>query len=421
MRWFSSISGNSEKMAVVLSRTIDMAGGLAFLKLVSTHASKADMGAYLLATSIVALLLTVSFSALSQGVLRNVSDYKKSGELPQRYTAALIGFMLSAPLYAWLALSFIQALGVSDTLSPYIFLIVIWVASDALKTLNSSVAAALRQRYLIAAASALDYSVKLGAIGFCILGGQLDTSMIILIMASASATVGLFIILMQNEILAKTNINICINTLKEALHFSWPMIIWGGFGWAQNMSGRWVLEIYMGAESVASFGLIATIGSLPVNALFGVVVTYIQPILYEVESKQPGKSINHINRTLKIISPSLLSILLISYMFQSQIIDFAASNAYREDAIYLPLVVGAVILSSIGSTMSYFALAKKKASSLLLANILPGLLSIALGIVLVPSLGLKGAFMAMAASHLLSFLLHALNFQRNFKNIVIKS
>lgn len=192
MRWFSSVSGKSEKIAVLLGRAIDIAGGLVFLKLISTHASKADMGTYLLATSIVALLLTVSFSALSQGILRNVSDYLKKGELPKRYTAALIGYLIAAPFYAWLALNLINVLGISNALAPYIYLIVIWVVSDALKTLNTSVAAALRQRYLIAAASVLDYSIKLCAIGFCILGGKLNTAMIILIMASASATVCLF-------------------------------------------------------------------------------------------------------------------------------------------------------------------------------------------------------------------------------------
>lgn len=405
MRWFSSISGNSEKMAVVLSRAIDMAGGLAFLKLVSTHASKADMGAYLLATSIVALLLTVSFSALSQGVLRNVSDYKKSGELPQRYTAALMGFMLSAPLYAWLALSFIQALGVSDTLSPYIFLIVIWVASDALKTLNSSVAAALRQRYLIAAASALDYSVKLGAIGFCILGGQLDTSMIILIMASASATVGLFFVLMQKKIQAKTNIELCVKTLKEAMHFSWPMMIWGAFGWAHNMSSRWIIEYYQGVEAVASFGVLTTIGSLPVNALFGLIITYLQPIIYELEANKRGSSIQLINSTIKITTFIIIIAIIASALFHSEIITLVADEKYIIHSIYLPWIIGSISLSSIGSTMSYIILAQKKGASLIMANTLPGALNIILGLILIPLYQTEGAFFSLIATHMVMFML----------------
>jgi O-antigen/teichoic acid export membrane protein len=416
MRWFASVSGKSEKIAVLLSRAIDMAGGLVFLKLISTHASKADMGTYMLATSIVALLLTVSFSAISQGVLRNVSDYLNQGELPQRYTAALIGYLITAPLYAWLALNLIKALGISDVLSPYIFLIVIWVASDALKTLNTSVAAAMRQRYLIAAASALDYCIKLAAIGFCILEGRLNTTMIILIMAFASATVGLFFIAIQKTFLTKTSFSIFTNTIKQATHFAWPMMIWGAFGWAQSMSGRWIVEKYLGAESVASLGVITTIGSLPVNAIFGVVITYVQPIIYEIESKKIGSSRQYINKIIKIIAPILMAMLFVSCVYHYEIITIATSQKYGDVSGYLPVVVGSVILSSIGSALSYVTLAKKRTSSLLIANTLPGFLSIVLGFLLIPKFGLSGAVATVAVSHLLSFLLLVVNHQKQIKS-----
>lgn len=410
MRWFSSISGNSEKIAVLLSRAIDMVGGLIFLKLISTHASKADMGTYLLATSVVALLLTVSFSALSQGVLRNVSEYLKSGELRKRYTAVLIGYLITAPVYALLALNLIEALGISKSLSQYIYLIVIWVASDALKTLNTSVAAAMRQRYLIAASSVLDYSVKLGGIGLCIHGGNLDTTMIIVIMTAASATVGLFFILTQKGFLGRTNFSLCITTLKEAAHFAWPMVIWGAFGWAQNMSSRWIIEYHQGVESVAAFGVLTTVGSLPVNALFGVVITYIQPIIYELETNKPGSSLLFLKKTIKKIAPVFLTIIGVSIFFHQQIISLVTSAKYADLSQHLPWIVTAVTLSSIGSTLSYFALARKKGSTLIVANTLPGLFNLILGFILIPRYQVEGAIIAMVISHLMLFFLLAHSF-----------
>lgn len=404
MRWFSSVSGKSEKIAVLLGRAIDIAGGLVFLKLISTHASKADMGTYLLATSIVALLLTVSFSALSQGILRNVSDYLKKGELPKRYTAALIGYLIAAPFYAWLALNLINVLGISNALAPYIYLIVIWVVSDALKTLNTSVAAALRQRYLIAAASVLDYSIKLCAIGFCILGGKLNTAMIILIMASASATVCLFFILVQKKLLTKTSFVLYLNTLKESAHFAWPMMIWGAFGWAQNMSSRWIIEYHLGIESVAAFGVLTTVGSLPVNALFGIVVTYIQPIIYEQESRTAGSSLPFLKKTLKQITPIISAIVLMAALFHHPLISMIASEKYASISKFLPWIVGAVALNSIGGMLSYYVIAQKNASALIIANTIPGLASIIFGIILIPRYDVIGAIASMVISHCLSFL-----------------
>lgn len=411
MGWFSSVSGKSEKIAVLVSRAIDMAGGLIFLKLISTHASKADMGSYLLATSIVALLLTVSFSALSQGVLRNISDYRKNGELNKRYTAALLSYLLIAPVYAWLALHLFELLGFGKTISQYIPLITLWIASDALKTLNTSVASAMRQRYLIAAASVLDYTVKLGGIAYCIYGGNLSTSLIIAMMSTSSVVVGLFFILMQKKFLTKSSFSLCLATLKDSAHFAWPMIIWGTFGWAQNMSSRWIIEYHLGVESVATFGVLTTVGSLPVNALFGIVVTYIQPIIYELEARKSGSSLPFLKKTILQITPVLLLLIVISTIFNQQIISLVANEKYKEASKYLPLIVTSVTLSSIGTTLSYFILAQRKGSKLIISNITPGFLCFILGLYLIPKFEIQGAIFTLATSHLALFLLLFYNFK----------
>lgn len=105
------------------------------------------------------------------------------------------------------------------------------------------------------------------------------------------------------------------------MHFAWPMIVWGAFGWAQNMSSRWIIEKYQGVEAVAAFGIITAVGTLPVNALFGVIVTYMQPIIYEHESKVAGSSLPFLKNTLRQAAPIFSTIILISILFHQQIIS----------------------------------------------------------------------------------------------------
>ena len=81
---------SSEQVAVLVGRGVDAAGGLIFLKMLSALANKSDVGRYMLASSYLALVLVISFSALDQGLLRNVTEYRKQSSLASRYSAMLV-------------------------------------------------------------------------------------------------------------------------------------------------------------------------------------------------------------------------------------------------------------------------------------------------------------------------------------------
>jgi O-antigen/teichoic acid export membrane protein len=68
--------------------------------------------------------------------------------------------------------------------------------------------------------------------------------------------------------------------ISHILVFSWPFMAGNVFGWAQQSSGRWALEMYATTENVGLFSVLSQIGYAPLQIIIGLVVSFITPILF---------------------------------------------------------------------------------------------------------------------------------------------
>lgn len=403
----------SEKMGVVLARLIDAMGSLAFLKLLSLLAPKDEVAKYLLASSLVAFMLTVSYSALDQGILRNVAEYRQQGVLSTRYSAMLGAYLCSAGVLAYLVLSLIGAWGGMGAVQGLKAPLALWLACDAVKNLNNAVASALRQRLRTAGSSLIEHGVKLLALWAAWRTGSIAASEMVLLIAAASACASAFMVIRQRDLLTRFAMADVVVPIKEALHFSWPMILWGVFGWFQNMSNRWFIEAFLDLRTVAEYGIISSIATFPVTALFGVVVIYIVPILYEKEASQPGQAKVFVRKMALSLIPVCLLMTLVAYAGNGWIVSVLASAKYADKAYCLPILTAAASLNYLGSILTYAVYAKRRVAALLVANTLPGLLGLTLGYVLVREYGFEGAVWSYAASNALTCLLYIRVFMKH--------
>lgn len=400
----------SEKVAVLLGRTIDAIGSLAFLKLLSLYTEKSDVGMYLLATSVLAILLTVSYSALDQGFLRNITEYRKQGALAPRYSATLAGYCSSSLLFAWISFGFLSAIGAGDSLREILIPISIWLVFEVTKNLNNIVASALRSRYLMAGASAIDYGCRLVFLWCLFSTGALSAPAIIGLLTVASAAASLFLIWGHRKLLARFSSSDFRATLHDSIKFSWPMVVWGAFGWLQNMSNRWLLSRFVDLPTVAEYGILVSIGTFPVTAMFGVVVTYLQPILYEKESGSRGASRAIVKRIALGLVPVCAILVLITAVWHRELTVLLSDAQYAGRSDVLPFIVGAACTSALATTLSYAIFAQRRVSSLLLANTIPGLFSVMFGYFAVGTYQFWGAIATLVLGHLLAALLFVVAF-----------
>lgn len=400
----------SEKAVVLLGRAIDAIGSLIFLKMLSSLADKSDVGTYLLASSYLALVLTISFSAFDQGLLRNVTEYRKHSSLPARYSAMLVSYLCLSVVLAGLSAAAMSAFDLATTLHPVLAPLYLWLTFDAIKNLNMTVASGLRSRSLIAGASAVDYGCRLGLLWAVYAWGTVSTATIVYLLAAAGLAASTVYLIEQRGLLSRFSLEDLVGTLQDSIKFSWPMIIWGLFGWLQNMSNRWMLSQFADLSVVAEYGVLVAIGTFPVTALLGLVVTYVVPILYERESAIPGSARGIVHRVAMALTPLCALMVLAAVAWHRELTVLLSGPNYTEHSHVVPLIMAAACTSAICSVLTYAAFAQRRVSSLLLANTLPGALSLVFGYFAVSHYQFDGAVLTLILSHLVAGGLFVLTF-----------
>ncbi len=402
----------SEKVAVVVGRAIDGIGSLVFLKMLASAATKQDVGIYLLASSFLAIALTVSFSAYDQGLLRNITVYSKRGELAARYSAMLAAYAGIAML---LSLSFGVILTVADiarALHPVIAPASLWLLCESIKNLNQTVGSGRRSRTLIATASAADYGCRILLLAWFATGGTVGPSTIISLLAMSGFVASAAYLIGQRTLLSRFCWTDVHNTLLDSIRFSWPMIIWGLFAWLQNMSNRWLLNRFADLSVVAEYGVLVSIASFPVAALLGVVVTYIQPIIYEHADASKASSSKIVRKAALTLVPVCVMMVFVTAVCHREITLLLSSPEYTAHSGMLPIIMSAACFSAICSVLTYAVFAQRRVSSLLIANTVPGAFSVVFGYFAVKTFQFEGAVLTLVLSQLLAGVLFVLTFLR---------
>lgn len=400
----------SEKVVVVVGRAIDAIGSLVFLKMLASAATKQDVGTYLLASSFLGIALTVSFSAFDQGLLRNITEYKNRMELAARYCAMLVAYAGIAMLFS---VAFGIILTITDTaqaLRPVIAPLSLWLVCESIKNLNQTVASGMRSRTLIAAASAADYGCRILLLAWFAMGAPVEPSTIISLLAMSGLVASVTYLIGQRTLLARFSWTYVHNTLLDSIRFSWPMIIWGLFGWLQNMSNRWLLNRFADLSIVAEYGVLVSIASFPVAALLGVVVTYIQPIIYEHADASKASSRQIVRKAALTLVPICVMMVFVAAVCHREIIILLSSSEYTAHSGMLPIIMSAACFSAICSVLTYAVFAQRRVSSLLIANTVPGAFSVVFGYFAVKSYQFEGAVMTLVLSQVLTAILFICTF-----------
>lgn len=400
----------SEKVVVLIGRGIDAAGSLLFLKMLSALADKSDVGRYMLASSYLAVVLTISFSALDQGLLRNVTEYRKHASLAPRYSAMLLSYFCLSAVISGVGAITLSAFDLGTALHGIFGPLSIWLAFEAVKNLNMTVASGLRSRALIAGASAVDYGFRLALLWTMYAAGAVSTTTIVYLLAAAGLAASCVYVWGQRQLLSQFSWTDARSTFLDSIEFSWPMIVWGLFGWLQNMSNRWLLSRFADLPVVAEYGVLVAISTFPVSALLGLVVTYVVPIVYERESSNVGSSRAIVRRVALALIPAGGLLVLLVAVWHREITILLSGRNYADHSHVLPLIMAAACTSAICSVLTYAVYAQRRVASLLLANTVPGAFSLVFGYVMVSRYQFNGAVLTLVLSHVLAAMLFIATF-----------
>lgn len=389
-----------------------MVGALLFFKMLTLYLPKAEIGNYLLATSVMALVLLASFSVMDQGLMRFISIYESQGSLREMYSAFLFGYAILTTILAVVFLSLSALLG-SDSRWGGMFLgLMCWILTEPIKNAGLAMSNALRDRMVIAKAKAVDQFLRAGLVLGVALLFTVDSRLVLMLLALSGIGVVALLLWSQRALLGCVHKDNIRKVFTDVFRFSWPLFIWGIFGWFQQMSNRWLLEAFNSEEAVANFGVLASLATLPFTIILSVVAAYALPMLYQAENASPGSARTTVSTILRRLIPLLMAVVVVVMLFKREIVLLAATQDYLHDAWLMPFMAAGVALSALGTVMTYKDFATHQTRRLILPNVLPGILALISGFLLVPSHGVNGAAASFVLAHTASCFMQWFTFAR---------
>ena len=389
-----------------------MIGGLLFFKLLTVYLPKAELGNYLLATSIMALVLLVSFSVMDQGLMRFVSIYETQGKLREMYPAYLFGYAILVAILAAVFLCLSSLMGVWTRWGGIFIGLMFWILTEPIKNAALALSNATRDRMVIAKAKVLEQFVRSGLLLAVALLFSLDNSRVLMLLSLSGVCVCVILLWSQRALLGVLRKDNIRKVFADAISFSWPLFVWGIFGWLQQMSNRWLLEVFGSEQEVANFGVLASLATLPFTMVLGIVAAYALPVIYQIENTSPGSARAKVIMILRKLVPLLVGVVLMLFIFGREIVLLAATQDYLQNAWLLPFMATGVALSTLGTVMTYKDFAMNQTRRLILPNVLPGILALVIGLILVPSYGVSGAATSFILAHTTYCLLQWFTFVR---------
>lgn len=413
---FKRITG--EAFWIISGQVASMIGALFLVKVLTEYLNPFQYGNLALGLTLVNLVNLVFMGTLSSAVSRFYSIADEKNDISGFITSFIKLFKTISIIIFGVGLigiiSFFKLQRLDWALM--IFLLIFYSLLSGLNSNLNSIQNAARQRSIVAIHNGLDSWLKIVLAVLMIIYFGSSSIPVILGFLLSSLIINISQYYRLNKLLTKKNI---ISTKKTNIdwsndmwRYSWPFMIWGVFGWAQQSSTRWALEIYSSTEDVGMYSVVSQLGYTPIQISIGMVLTFLMPILYArvgdaSDSLRREKVYMTINKVafVGVIITILISIA--SLYLHEFIFDLLAADDYGSASIYLPIMVLSGGIFGISLLISGRFFANLNASKLLPASIGSSIVGIASAFMCTYFYGILGAVIAMLI-HSLSYLVFCL-------------
>ncbi|WP_405292402.1 polysaccharide biosynthesis C-terminal domain-containing protein [Algibacter sp. Ld11] len=398
---------NKNKIHVIITQIINAFIGIISGKVIATYVAPEEFGIY----NIQFATFTFASSLLITPFLQYLKSTNKT-LLPRLgtkiYLIAFIPILLIATLVILLSIYFLS--GYLNLSLIFIFLIFIPLTainssiSDFLN-INNQIQSFLKMSVLKSITS-LCFIIIFFVVGFTFLTQPESLWFMQLIGLLFS-----FIFFFRTYKIFRKRFVINYGTFyKKYFKFAWPLMILAFWSWINNFFDRYAIDYYMSTDNVGVYNANYGLGSKFFLMLSPVFMIIIRPLIYDVKKIQIKKTI--IIKYVKYYIAIGLLLLSFIYIFKDIIGSLLLSDLYSNGfylIFWIALAFFIITLTYIYESIFY---AEGKTKVILYGNILSASLNIILNIILIPLLGLTGAFLATLSAFLLHLIYINIKFHR---------
>lgn len=209
------------------------------------------------------------------------------------------------------------------------------------------------------------------------------------------------------------------NYKSKILNFSYPFILWGGFGWIQQGSIKWALGMFDNFEDVANYTFIFQISYAPIVLLGDLILNLILPVLYN-EKKICAKLIKILPKLFLLIFLIIIMLISVMKIWGVDILILTNLEKYLLSLKYFYYLIISSFVFIIAQIISSFYYVTERTVNLMIPSIASSVIGIASAFYLVYLYGIIGACYASILHSLLYLFFILFNLYIN-KNVLFKN
>ncbi|HXY05918.1 MAG TPA: oligosaccharide flippase family protein [Burkholderiaceae bacterium] len=188
---------------------------------------------------------------------------------------------------------------------------------------------------------------------------------------------------------------------RAMLGFGMPMIGYEIAGIVLTLGNRYVIENFLGAGALGIFSAAYNLCDYVQNILLTAIGAAVVPTYVKIwEEKGPEETVAFLGRFAHFYVMLTLPIVAGLTAVAGPLISTLATSRYEQGAEIVPLIIGGMIFDNAMTVMSSGLYVQKRTKTIVVLVASCAVLNIALGVALVPMIGLLGAAVASFVSYL---------------------
>ena len=369
-----------ESSWIIAGQFVSVLGALMLVRVLTEYLDPAEYGQLAIGLTIGGLANQVVIGGLSNGICRYYLIAKEKRDMSNYFDQCtrLLGYAsLVSLLIAFLLLSALVLAELKHWITLTLIVFLYSVLAGYISTL-SGIQNIARQRSVVAIHGAVDAWLKLSlAVVFILwLGSSAINVLLGYLFSAILITVSqlFFLNRLMNQHFSPSLEDTQQNWILKVWSFSWPFSVFGFFTWLQQASDRWALQGLATPTDVGQYAVVYQVGFAPIGLLLGLLHSIAAPILYQRAGDASELTrITDAHRLLWQIAIGGLMLtaiaFVISWLLHEWLFAWLVSEKYRDVSVYLPWVIMAGGLFSIGQMLSLKLVSELRSRDLLYVKI----------------------------------------------------
>ena len=376
--------------------------------IITRHITKEEFGIYVLIIVISTFLDAVSGLALEQSLVKFISsadDLERKSTFIPTLIIRIILLVVAVILIVLFGNSLMPLF--SFTATEFLYVVIILFILSSFRGLFYNLLQGMNLFKKYASVQIITSVLRVALLLVIILINELTLKDVLFVEMVAVA----FTVLFQLALIPYKEVfhwNVDFENIKKIFNFSIPLYFSGISYFVQTQLNVFIISAYLNPVSIANYDVAGKIPQASAKGFQSFIIVFFPNLSRLLSMGERDSALILINKSLLTFSIVINMLLLVSFLFNKEIILLLFSDKYLDSSLAFSFMMVAFYLTAMSNIMGYSLVSAGLPSITLKVNIAAGSINLIGAFLMVPLLGFMGAVYSILLTSLSSLLFHYL-------------